>query len=81
MGHVFCTYMYFSGEGIVVLYAAPNPFLLNEICLKPTIPVASLVFLLPLFILNLPVLSCDSNIETSLDITTYLSAVIYKTVS
>ena len=29
----FCRY--FSGEGIVVLYAMPNPFLLNKICLKP----------------------------------------------
>ena len=28
---VFCTY--FSGEGIVALYAVPNPFLLNKICL------------------------------------------------
>ena len=25
-----------SGEGIVALYSAPNPFLLNKICKKPT---------------------------------------------
>ena len=29
MGLVFCTY--FSGEGIVVVYTAPNPFLRNKI--------------------------------------------------
>ena len=32
MGRVFCTYL--PGEDIVTVYAAPNPFLLNKICLN-----------------------------------------------
>ena len=32
MGRVI--YTYFSREGMVTLYAVPNPFLLNEICLN-----------------------------------------------
>ena len=32
IGRDYC--IYFPGEGIVALYAAPNPFLVSKICLN-----------------------------------------------